>query len=172
MISVGREFEKTITEQGEWQYSIIRHMSDVKCVCITQPPMVYDSVRKAEIPNPSFRTTPNPECSNCGGSGYIFEEFLHKALMFYPGFRFAHFEDMQVAITEENMLTVYLQATDDNLKNISINDWLFFLKSDVNGRLIQPLVRSKKWLINDIQPIKLDSNRLEYIKVYVKPSII
>jgi hypothetical protein len=70
------------------------------------------------------------------------------------------------------MLTVYLQATDDNLKNISINDWLFFLKSDVNGRLIQPLVRSKKWLINDIQPIKLDSNRLEYIKVYVKPSII
>lgn len=172
MINIRRQFKNILEKDAEYHHIIVRHLSNVKCHCLTQSPMIMNSDNTAQIPNPTFRTVPDPECLNCGGSGYIFEEFLHKAMIFFPGFRFAHYEDTSFALTEENVLTVYLKATQEALVSTDINDLILFIQEDINGNIIKPIVRTKKWIIVDKQPIRLDSNKLEYVKLYAKPTIL
>lgn len=172
MISIRKEFTNIIEKNAEYHFIIIRHMSDIKCPCLTQPPMIDNDDKTAKIPNPTYRNVANPECSTCGGSGYIYEEFLHKSMIFYPGFRFAHYEDMSFALTEENVLTVYIKATPDALNYARVNDWLFFMAEDIEGNIVKPIVRTKKWIVIDVQQLRLDSNRLEYVKLYAKPVIL
>ena len=93
-------------------------------------------------------------------------------MIFFPGFRFAHYEDTSFALTEENVLTVYLKATQEALVSTDINDLILFIQEDINGNIIKPIVRTKKWIIVDKQPIRLDSNKLEYVKLYAKPTIL
>ena len=172
MINIRKEFKNIIEKNCEYHNIIIRHMSNSKCSCITQPPMIPNKDGTSTIPNPSYRNVADPECINCGGSGYIYEEFLHKAMVFYPGFRFAHYEDMSFALTEENVLTVYIKATNDALNYTRVNDWIFFMAEDISGNILKPIVRTKKWIVIDVQQLRLDSNKLEYVKLYAKPVIL
>lgn len=172
MINVRKEFSKIIEKDSEYHHVIVRHLSDTKCSCWCQPPMIDSANGTTKVPNKAFRTVPDPECTNCGGSGYIYEEFLYKSMLFYPGFRFAHYDDATFALTEENVLTVYIKATQESLDNTRVNDWIFFLKENVNGSIVKPLLRTKKWIVVDVQQLRLDKNKLEYIKLYAKPVIL
>jgi hypothetical protein len=172
MINIRKEFKNIIEEDCEYHNIIVRHMSEIKCCCITQPPMIPNKQGTSTIPNPAYRNIADPECNNCGGSGYIYEEFLYKAMVFYPGFRFAHYEDTPFAFTEENVLTIYLKASIESLENTRVNDWIFFIEEDINGNIKKPIVRIKKWIIIDVQRLRLDSNKLEYVKLYAKPVIL
>lgn len=172
MINIRQQYSNIINKDLEYNNVIVRHMSSIKCTCLLQPPMVMNNDNTKTVPNESYRNQPDPECRNCGGSGYIYEEFLLKAMAFYPGFRFAHFLDTQFAMTEENVLTVYFQATQEALDYIRINDWIFFIKEDLNGNIVKPIERIKKWIIIDHQSIRLDSSKLEFVKVFAKPVIL
>ena len=55
---------------------------------------------------------------------------------------------------------------------ITPNDIMFNVNCDLEGNLKHPIVRYKKWIIIDKQPIRLDHNRLEYIKIFSKPAIL
>lgn len=172
MIDIRKQFKNIIEKDAEYHNVIVRHMSDIKCMCVCQPPMISNDDGTADIPNPSYRTVADPECSNCGGSGYIYEEFLHRVMVFYPGFRFAHYEDMSFALTEANVLTVYIKASEEALNAARVNDWIFFIAEDINGNILKPIVRIKKWIVIDVQQLRLDSNKLEYVKLYAKPVIL
>jgi hypothetical protein len=133
--------------------------------------MIYNDKKKFDEINKEYRTVPDPECNICNGSGYIFEEFLHKGVAFYPGFRFEHYEDTPMAFTEMNVLTVYFH-TDIDLTTLYPNDLIFFIDCDKNGIIKHPIKRTKKWIINDVAPFRLDSSKLEFIRVFAKPAII
>jgi hypothetical protein len=171
MINVRKKFASIIEKNNEYQDFIIRHLSNDKCKCITQEPMVFNALKGAEEINKTFRTVPDPDCNICGGSGYIYEEFLFRAMFFFPSFRVAHFEDMSYATTEQNILTCYLRPHPD-ADTIHVNDLLFNVDCEVNGALKQPILRTKKWIIIEKQPIRLDNNKLEYIKLFAKPAIL
>jgi hypothetical protein len=171
MINFRKEFWKVINKDKEYNFILVRHMADQKCICLTQSPMVYNSEKKANEPNPSFRTVADPDCPNCEGSGYPFEEFIFKCMYFYPGFRYSHFDDHTMAITSTNVLTIYIYP-DENWKKVKVNDWCFNLTGNKETGLQLPIRRERKWVINDLYQIRLDSNKVEFLKVYAKPAII
>jgi hypothetical protein len=171
MINIRKKFKSIIEENNEWQWVVIRHLSNNRCTCISQPAMIYNDEKHFDEINKSFRTIPNPDCNLCGGAGFLYEEFLYKGLLFFPGFRIAHFEDAGFATTEQNVLTVYLNSTSET-DIIRANDIVFNVESGYNGELVHPIKRVKKWIINDRQPIRLDHNKFEYLKLYAKPAIL
>lgn len=171
MINIRKKLSSIIDSDKEWTNIIIRHLSNNKCACMTQPPMIFNASKNFEEPNPNFRTVPDPECNICEGAGYIFEESLYKTMLFYPGFRYEHFEDMTMAFTEMNVLTVYIKGTED-MSKIYVNDIIFIPDSYPNGKLKQPILRTKKYIINDVAKLRLDHNKLEFIRVFAKPVIL
>jgi hypothetical protein len=171
MISVRKQFKKIIEVNKEWNSFIVRHLTDTDCVCTHQPPTVMNVEKGYTEPNKLFRTIPDPACNICGGAGYLFEEYLFKGLFFYPSFRIAHFEDMVYSSTEQNVLTVYVLPTQET-DILRVNDWIFNIDCEIDGSLKHPITRRKKWIMNDKQPIRLDNNKLEYIKLFAKPAIL
>lgn len=172
MINLRQQLHKILNKDCEFNWVVIRNMSNDECICRNQTPMRYNEDLKAYEPNPSFRTIASPSCPVCEGSGWIFEEYLFKCLSFYPGFRYSRFEDAQPAITASNLLTTYIYP-DDNWEKIKVNDWLFDIRSNKEGNIKLPIERYRKWIVNDIPtPMRLDSNKVEFIKVYSKPAIL
>lgn len=171
MISPRIELSKILLQDKEYNYCIVRHMTNSRCICMTQPPMIFDNTLKANTPNPSYRTIANPDCPNCEGSGWDFDENIYKCIYFIPGFRIDHYAESQYSITHESILTAYLLAG-NNAEYIRPNDWFFNIKCDLSGKITTPITRIKKWIITDAYQIRLDSNNVEYTKIFAKPAVI
>ena len=131
--------------------------------------MIYDALKKADIPNPHYRTTADPNCPNCEGAGWIFEEYLFKCKYFFPPFRIAHSQDFQYGITSSNIITLYVYP-EKNVEKIRIDDKIYLIDFHKDGRIKLPLVRRQKWDVIDRYHIRLDSNKLEFVKIFAKPA--
>lgn len=171
MISIRKELGNILDRDKENNNIVYRHYSNTKCSCTQQPPLIYDPVIKGNIANPNYRTIADPDCPNCEGAGWVFEEYLWRCIFFYPGFRFSHFEDVNFAITAENTLTVYMKAGPDWDK-VKPNDVFFNIRADMDGNIKLPIEKYRKWLVIDAFDIRLDSNKVEFVKVFAKPSVI
>lgn len=171
MINLNRELVKILDKDKEYNNVLYRHYSSIKCQCMMQNTLIYDDIAKANVANPSYRTVADPECPNCEGSGWVFEEFLFRCIYFYPGFRYAHYEDIQMAMTAENMLTMYLKV-DENWQKIKPNDTFYNIRADKYGKVELPIVRYRKWVVTDAFDMRLDSNKIEFMKIFAKPAII
>lgn len=172
-IDLRAELKTLLYKDKEYDLLACRHLiSEKKChICMSQPPMIYDLEAKADKPNPLYRTTPDPTCRNCEGSGYTFEEFLLKGKYFYPQYRVEHEQDFNYATTGSNIFNLYILPTENALK-IAVNDIMFLIKANTEGQIELPVTKIKKWRVVDSYQMRLDNNKLEYIKVYARLLVI
>lgn len=154
MINLQKEFKKIIGEYND--NIIIRHLTDIKCPCV--------SIRgKAAGPDPS--------CRNCDGAGFVFNEFLIKCKTYYTPRTVAHAQDAMFGQTYKNLLTVYVEAI-DLFDQICIDDFIYQIKQNIDGSIQEPIVKTRKWTINDVYDMRMDDSKLEFIKIFAKPVIV
>lgn len=167
-INLRKELKAIFDEDKEFDRVVVRHLTDTKCICLEQPPMIYDSKACVDIPNPNYRTTADPNCSNCEGSGWVFKEYLLKCKYFYPPFRISHNQDFEYGITLSNSVTFYFYPSEE-AQNIRPDDMIFLIDFHTNGRIKLPITRRQKWAIIDKYNLHLDHNKFEVIKIFAKP---
>jgi hypothetical protein len=153
MINLQKEMSILLKEI--WNTVIVRIMTDTKCFCWR--------IRS---------NTADPECPNCEGSGYIFNEHISKCKLFYaPANSVAHAQDFDYGISYSNTNVLYFEVSDIS-ENIRINDEVFEVKTHTNGTLYDPIIRTKKWTVIDPYKFSLDTGKREFVKVFAKPSIV
>ena len=170
-INLNEEMYILISDEKEQDKLLLRHLTPTKCTCLLQSPMKQDSGDKYETPNPSFRTGADPACNNCEGHGWIFEEAIIEGKLFYPKHRVAHEQEYHYGTTQANIVHIYLPTNSIN-NRIHAGDIIFQLEADVDGSLIDPLIRTQKWLVNDVYTLRLDNNKLEFLKVFAKAIVV
>lgn len=171
MIDLKKELETILNIDLCHDQIILRNMTCIRCDCVCQQNMVYDKKTEAYQPSPAYRDTPNPYCSNCEGSGWIFHEYLSPCKYFYTPAMVAHNQDYYYGGTFSNIMTVYLPINEIT-DIINVNDLIFQLKSYEDGTLYNPIIRLRKWIITDKYNMHLDKNKLEFYKIYTKPMVV
>src|SRR6185369_11350069 len=133
MVDLRKEFNKILDIDKQYNYIIVRHNTNIKCDCW----------RKAS-------DTADPNCHNCEGGGWIFNEWIEKCKLFYATtFRpVAHLHDFYFGKTYTQNFTVYMKATKKN-RSIKEGDLLFDIESTWEGRPISPIRRKRKWIVVD-----------------------
>ncbi len=154
MINLQHEFKELIGKRKD--YVIIRHLTNKKCPC---------TFKRGKC------ILPDPRCPNCEGAGWVYKEFLTRCKSFYTPRTIAHAQDSLFGVTYKNLLVVYLEAT-DLLDSIYLNDFLFQVAQDIDGNIIDPIKRTRKWIINDVYDMRMDDSQLEFIKIFAKPVIV
>jgi hypothetical protein len=153
MIDLRKEFNKILDFDHEYNYIIVRHNSDIRCNCWRQQSLTAD-----------------PVCPNCEGGGWIFNEWIEKCKLFYATtFRpVAHLHDFYFGKTYTQNFTVYLKATERNRK-IHEGDLLFDVESTTSGKIIDPIIRRRKWQVVDPYDLQMEYNKTDFVKIHAKP---
>jgi hypothetical protein len=153
MINLKKEFDKILDIDKEYNYVIVRHNTPTKCNCW----------RKES-------NTADPICPNCEGGGWIFNEWLEKCKLFYATtFRpVAHLHDFYYGKTYTQNFTIYLKA---NRKTMSIQegDLVFDIDVTADGRVIDPIIRLRKWLVVDAYNLQTENSKTDFVKIHAKP---
>jgi hypothetical protein len=153
MINLKKEFDKILDIDKEYNYVIVRHNTTTKCNCW----------RKES-------NTADPICPNCEGGGWIFNEWLEKCKLFYATtFRpVAHLHDFYYGKTYTQNFTIYLKA---NRKTMSIQegDLVFDIDVTADGRVIDPIIRLRKWLVVDAYNLQTENGKTDFVKIHAKP---
>lgn len=139
-----------------WDFIIVRHMTDVKCGCL--------SLREAA-------NIADPQCPNCDGAGYIFEEHYVKCKVFWSDGNNSRMHNFNYGMGYGNSYRVYLEASDLHCI-FKKNDFVFTLATDLEGKVKDPFVRLEKYSVIDCQILKLDNGKVEFVKLYLKPNIV
>lgn len=168
-ISLRKELDIIFNKDNEYDRVVVRHLTDTRCGCMQLPKTIYDVKSKSEIPNPHYRTTADPNCPNCEGAGWVFEEYLLKCKYFFPPFRVGHSQDFEYGITLSNITTFYFYP-DHRAQNIRMDDIVFMIDFHTDGKVRLPITRRQKWHIIDKYPLRLDNNKYEAVKVFAKPA--
>lgn len=156
MIDLRKEFNKIIDFDNEFNYIIVRHNTDVKCTCW----------RKQS-------NTADPLCPNCEGGGWIFNEWIEKCKLFYATtFRpVAHLHDFYLGKTYTQNFTVYMKSSQRNM-SITEGDLLFDVECLVDGQIINPIKRRRKWIVVDPYDLQTDFNKTDFVKIHAKPLMV
>ena len=170
-INLKKEMQKLYNQDNEYTWCIIRHLTSNICYCLKQPETVLKDGTNFYVPNPNFRNSPDPECPNCEGSGRSYEEYLHKCMEFYPGYRWAHYGYEEEGMTAKNIYTIYLLSNQDTHR-IYPNDWYFEIDKNLDGTIKQPVTRRRKMIIKEVQRYHLDNDKQEYIRLFATPSLV
>jgi hypothetical protein len=150
MIDIKSEVSELIGEK--YDYVILRRNTDIKCSCW----------RKES-------NTPDPECPNCEGGGYVFNEYLTKCKMFVTSsLSVAHQQDFDYGKSYSNTYSIYFIANELS-NSIRLNDLVFEISVGINGVPMDPIKRTRKWIVIDSIPNRLDLGKLEFVKVFAKP---
>jgi len=155
-MSINLRKELEILLRDHYEFMIIRNMTETECGCM--------NFRKAS-------NIADPQCLNCEGTGYVFEEHLVRTKLFYSSARNSHLHDFGYGQGYGNAIYAYLVATDFNLR-FKKGDIVFKIETELDGRLKNPIVRTEKWPIIDNIILKLDDSKVEFIKLYLKPNIV
>ena len=150
-----RDELKTLLEKY-WDYVIVRHMTEQPCPCMT---------------NRQASKIADPSCPNCEGSGYVFEEYFVKCKTFWSEGSNSRLHNFNYGQGYGNSYRIYLEASERNLI-FRKNDIVYTLETDIDGKVKDPFVRLEKWPIIDVDVLKLDSGKVEFIKFYLKPEIV
>jgi len=153
MIDLREEFNKLLDFDREYNYIIVRHNTSTKCNCW----------RKES-------NTADPTCSNCEGGGWVFNEWVEKCKLFYATtFRpVAHLHDFYFGKTYTQNFTVYMKANERNC-SILEGDLIFDIRSTVNGRVKNPVIRERKWVVVDAYNLQTEDNKTDFVKIHAKP---
>lgn len=152
MIDLQKEMDIMINKE-RWTYMILRHLTDKLCSCV-----------RAES------GTPDPECPNCQGHKWIFNEYLFKCMFFYSAKMVAHEQDFTYGLSYNNIFEIYAPVN-KTTELISINDNVFQIEMTAAGKPLSPIKRTKRWVINDVYDLRLDEAKRQFIKLYAKPSV-
>jgi hypothetical protein len=153
MINLRDELKNIIGDY--FDYILVRHILEIKCSCW----------RKES-------NTPDPECNNCEGLGWIFTEYVQKCKLFLIDSQIvSHSQDYDYGRSYSNALTGYLPYN-EKTRDIKVNDIVYTLATKGEGQLLKPLRRLRKWQITDIPPMNLDNGKLEFIKILAKPLVV
>jgi len=157
-IDLRKELETILSRK--WDHVVLRHLTQDKCqVCFSDD---------CSNPRATSRTA-DPECPNCEGLGYIFEEYLLKCKQFNASsMGIAHNQQFYYGGSLSNLLVLYFAASEVSDK-LFLNDLIYQLKTNLDGTLVDPLVRIRKWDVIDSYELNLDNGKREFIKVYCKP---
>jgi hypothetical protein len=120
-----------------------------------------DTVPRASI-------MPKADCPNCEGAGYTFYEILPRCKTFYTPRMVAHLQAHEHGMTYKNILVVYLPPSEEANK-VRMNDRLFQIKTNLDGSIVNPIVRTREWVITDIYDMNLDNGKREFFKIHAKP---
>jgi len=154
-MSIDLRKELSILLEKSYDTVIIRRMSDIKCNCWRIKSL-----------------TPDPECPNCEGSGYIYNEHLVTCKMFSaPSFSISHAQDFDYGVSYSNTYVLYFNVT-DLTDSISIEDLIYELKIKQNGEPVDPIIRTKSLKVIDSYRMNLDDGGRELVKVYAKPMVV
>lgn len=153
MINLRKEFNKILDFDNEYNYVVLRHNTNDKCNCW----------RKES-------NTADPLCPNCEGGGWIFNEWVAKCKTFFATTMkpVSHLHDFDYGRTYSQNFTVYLKANDIN-RTLKEGDLLFHLESTLDGKIINPIIRKRKWLIVDCYDIQADNNKTDFVKLHAQP---
>lgn len=152
MINLQQEFIDFIDNKN-YDWVIVRHLLNEKCFCISNENNLAD-----------------PECPNCEGARYVFTEYVTRCKVFFTSKLVAHEQDSEPGITYKNLIVIYFSANELN-DEIFASDYIFELKTDLNGEPIEPLVREGHWLVTDVYKMNMEDGQREFIKVYAKPTV-
>lgn len=153
MVNLKKEMELLL--KHTYDVFIVRHLTRDKCNCW-----------RVES------NTPDPECPNCEGLGWLFEEFLVNGKIFYIPAMVAHGQDFTYGMSYSNLVTIYFKTDAISLENLKINDRVFLLRPDEFGRVTEPIRRTKKWQVTDVYDYHEHNNKFEFFKVYAKPEVV
>lgn len=153
MVDLKKEMD--ILLRTTYDMFIVRHLGDVKCTCWRPE-----------------SNTPDPECPNCEGMGWYWEEFLCKAKIFWIPAMVAHGQDFTYGMSYSNLITVYFQTDEISLDKLKINDRLFLVRPDEFGNVSTPIERTRKWQVTDVYDFHEHNNKFEFFKVYAKPEVV
>lgn len=155
-MSINLREELKLLLKKHWDHVIIRHMTTTVCGCM--------SLREAS-------RIADPQCPNCDGAGYIFEEHLVKCKSFWSQSPVAHTKNFNYGLGYSNGATIYLEASDFNMQ-FKKNDIVYNIERDLEGNIRNPIVRLEKWLVIDNNTLRLDTGKVEFIKLYIKPNVV
>lgn len=170
-INLRKELSVLYNKDKEYTWGIFRHLTDTICGCLQQPAMRIKPGTNVEEPNPNHRTTPNPECTNCDGSGRVYNEYLHKCQYFYPGYKWAHYGYEEEGMAAKNIYSIFLLAN-ETTKFIYPNDWFFEIDRNLNGTIKMPITRRRRFIIKEVQRFYLDDSKMEYIRIFATPTTL
>lgn len=170
-INLKKELEVILGIDLEHDIVLLRHLTTTRCQCVGQQAMAYNPKVMASVPSEAYRDVPNPYCNNCEGTGWVFTESISKCKYFYTPAMVAHNQDYYYGGTFSNIMTIYLPITDKTAE-LNVNDLVYQLKAYKDGRLYNPLIRTRKWIITDKYDMHLDNNKLEFFKLYTKPAVV
>lgn len=171
MINLKKEMQILFNKDNEFTWSIIRHLTNTKCTCVNQPKEIIKPGTNFYEPNPNYRTSPDPECHNCDGAGWLYKEYLHKCMYFYPGYRWAHYGYEEEGMVAKDIYTIFLLAN-ENTNLIYQNDWFFEIDKNLDGTIKIPIMRRRRMIVKQVQRYNLDSDKLEYVRVFATPSLV
>ena len=154
MINLKEEFKTLIKDFNN--YIIIRSLTDKRCICWRPE-----------------SNTPDTECPNCQGQGWLYEEWIQKCKFFFVTHYkpVAHLHNFDYGMVYTNLLGVYLEAK-PKARQIKMGDYIFEVGCYQNGRIINPIKRVRKWQITDYFDMQLDQNKTEFIKLYATPMVV
>ena len=162
MIDLAKEFREFVDEK-HWDHVIIRYLQPVLCYCRVSRDSNCQPTGISGVEFP-----PDADCGNCEGTGWKFTEAVVKVKTFYTPRMVAHAQAHEHGITYKNILVAYCSASELN-DDIKINDRLFQLKTNLDGTVIDPLIRSREWVVTDVYDMNMDSGKREFIKIHAKP---
>jgi len=149
MINLNKELK--IILKKHYDYALVRILTNNKCSCWR------------------VGNTPDPKCPRCEGLGWLYREFIERCKIFMIDSQVvSHMQDFEYGKTYSNTYTVYFPIN-DNTRNIKESDFLYTVKVDNTGKILNPIVRLKKFEITDILEFKCCGGKPEFIKALTKP---
>ena len=131
---------------------VLRHLGNIRCKCIRN------------------NNTADPECPDCEGHGWIFEEFLIKGKIFPSGFNI-HNYDADPGIINSDTNVIYIAVDTLLPEQLRSNDRIFKIRAHKNGDVITKIERMSRWVITQVDEFHEQHNKIEFYKVYIKPEI-
>lgn len=147
---------------GIGQKMLVRRLSDKRCVC-------WDDLRGS----------PDSSCRYCQGEGFLWVETMNVG---YIARNFGSVQNPANVIARESMVSP-IGITDENralgffeakafpnyerylIPTIPKTDKLYELKVDGNGRLVTPVLRTKKWEIRSVTPHRGDNGAVQFCEL-------
>jgi len=141
MIDLTEEFNSMIEEDHD--IILIRHNTNIHCQCWRKE-----------------TGTPDPECPNCLGGGFVFQEWIKKGKIFKYG----------------DEMTLYL-IIDNDTYFIRSGDLLFEIWLDQKGNFLEEpklgdfILKKSRWLVISFVPLQSQKHKPHFIKITAKRDI-